>query len=155
MLLLYPLSDGVAPCLSGVMVQRTVLRRCVFEELFRGIFQIYEDQSFLCKLYLKEKIFVSATCHHQYRQPPAPFISSVYDAVNYHKVRSYFLYWLKGYLLSQPIRYKSVERLLRKAQMPYREPLLYKVMVDLPQQARKVFIRLLIRLGILNYSKSW
>jgi hypothetical protein len=70
-------------------------------------------------------------------------------------VRSYYLYWLRDYLHGQPFRYKAVERLLRKAQMPYREPLLYKVMVDLPKQGRKLLIRLLIRLGILNYSKSW
>src|SRR5690349_3694887 len=54
MLQLYPLGKGAAPCPSGIMVHRAVLRRCVFEELFRGIFQMYEDQAFLCKVYLKE-----------------------------------------------------------------------------------------------------
>lgn len=155
MLLLYPLGTGAAPCPSGIMVQRAVLRRCVFEELFRGILQMYEDQAFLCKVYLKETVFVSAACHNKYRQREASLVSSVHDSGNYHKVRGYYLYWFRDYLHAQPFRYKRVEALLRRAQMPYREPLLYKLKVDLPSQARKVVIRVLIRLGILKYSKSW
>ena len=155
MLALYPLGKGAAPCPSGIMVQRAVLRRCVFEELFRGIFQMYEDQAFLCKVYLKETVFVSAACHNKYRQRTSSLVSNVHDSGNYHKVRSYYLYWFKDYLHGQPFRYRSVERLLRKAQMPYREPFLYKIMVDIPAQARKLLIRVLVRLGILNYSKSW
>jgi hypothetical protein len=155
MLALYPLGTGAAPCPSGIMVQRAVLRRCVFEELFRGMFQMYEDQAFLCKVYLKESVYVSAACHNKYRQRSASLVSAVHDSGNYHKVRSYYLYWFRDYLHAQPFRYRSVERLLRKAQMPYREPLLYKLLVDIPQQARKMLIRVLIRVGILNYSKSW
>jgi glycosyltransferase involved in cell wall biosynthesis len=155
MLALYPLGNGAAPCPSGIMVHRAVLRRCVFEELFRGILQMYEDQAFLCKVYLKETVYVSALCHNKYRQREASLVSAVHESGNYHKVRAYYLYWFRDYLHAQPFRYKAVERLLRKAQMPYREPILYKVMFDLPREARKMLIRLLIRLGILNYSKSW
>jgi len=155
MLSLYPLGKGAAPCPSGIMVRRIVLRRCVFEELFRGILQVYEDQAFLSKIYLKETVYVSATCHNQYRQRQASLVSGVHESGNYHKVRSYYLYWLRDYLQAQPVRYRSVEKLLWKAQMPYREPLLYKITVDFPQYTRKILLRVLIRLGILNYSKSW
>ena len=155
MLSLYPLGKGAAPDLSGMMVHRTVLRRCIFEELFRGIFQMYEDQAFLCKVYLKEPVYVSEACHSKCRRE-SPWIGSAeHDWENYHKVRSYYLYWLRDYLRAQPFRYRAIEKLLRKAQMPYREPFLYKVLVDIPQQVRKVVIRLLIRIGILNYNKSW
>ena len=153
--LLYPLGKGEAPCPSAMMVHRAVLRRCVFEELFRGIYQMYEDQAFLSKVYLKETVFISTACHNKYRQRAASLVSGVRAAGDYHKVRSYFLYWFRDYLHGQPFRYRTVERLLRKAQMPYREPLLYKVTVDFPGQVRKVLIRMLIRLGLLNYSKSW
>lgn len=155
MLSLYPLGKGAAPCPSGIMVQRAVMRRCPFEELFRGILQMYEDQAFLCKVYLKETVYVSHACHNRYRQRPQSLVASVHDSGNYHKVRSYYLYWFRDYLHGQPLRYKAVERLLRKAQMPYREPMLYRVTVDFPKLVRKILIRLLIRLGILNYSKSW
>lgn len=152
---LYPLGRGAAPCPSGIMVRRAVLRRCAFEDLFRGIFQMYEDQAFLCKVYLKETVFVSADCHNWYRQRPSSLVSGVHEAGNYHKVRSYYLYWYRDYLHGQPFRYKSVERMLRKAQMPYRKPFLYKLTVDLPAQFRRSLIRMLIKIGILNYSKSW
>ena len=155
MLSLYPLGKGAAPCPSGIMVQRAVLRRCSFEEMFRGILQMYEDQAFLCKVYLKETVYVSAACHNKYRQRPQSLVSAVHDSGNYHKVRSHYLYWFRDYLHGQPLRYKAVEKLLRKAQMPYREPMLYKITVDIPKLLRKLLIRLLIRIGILNYSKSW
>jgi glycosyltransferase involved in cell wall biosynthesis len=155
MLSLYPLGKGSAPCPSGIMVHRGVLRRCVFEELFRGMFQMYEDQAFLCKVYLKETVYVSALCHNKYRQRSSSLVSAVHESGNYHTVRSYYLYWFRDYLHAQPFRYKAVEKLLRRAQMPYREPLLYKLIVDMPKQARKILVRVLIRLGILNYSKSW
>lgn len=152
---LYPLGGGAAPCPSGILVHRAVLRRCPFEDLFRGIFQMYEDQAFLCKVYLKETVFVSAACHNWYRQRPSSLVSGVHESGNYHKVRNYYLYWYRDYLHGQPFRYRAVERLLRKAQMPYRKPFLYKVTVDLPTQARRLLIRMLIKFGILNYSKSW
>lgn len=155
MLNLYPLGKGAAPCPSGIMVHRAVLKRCVFEELFRGMYQMYEDQAFLCKVYLKEVVYVSAACHNKYRQRSASLVSSVHETGNYHKVRSYYLYWFKEYLESQPYSYKNVRKSLRKAQMPYREPLLYKIMVESPKLARKILIRILIRVGLLNYSKSW
>lgn len=155
MLALYPLGKGAASCVSGMMVQRAVLRRFVFEELFRGILQMYEDQAFLCKVYLKETVYVSAACHNKYRQRPSSLVAAVHESGNYHRVRSYFLYWFRDYIHSQPVRYRAVERLLRKAQMPYREPVLYKITVDLPQLVRKIIIRTLVRLGILNYSRSW
>lgn len=155
MLSLYPLGKGAAPCPSGIIVQRVVLRRCPFEDLFRGILQTYEDQAFLCKVYLKETVYVSAACHNWYRQRPDSLVSAVHESGNYDRVRNYYLYWFRDYLHSQPYRYKAVESLLRKAQMPYREPFWYKIRIELPQQFKKMLIRLLTRAGILNYSKSW
>lgn len=155
MVALYPLGSGAAPCPSGIMVQRGVLRRCAFEELFRGILQLYEDQAFLSKVYLKETIYVSSACHNQYRQRAGSIVSAVRESGNYRKVRSHYLYWFRDYLHAQPVRYKAVERLLRKALMPYREPVRYKVTVDIPKTVKNYLVRLLVRLGILNYSKSW
>ena len=155
MLKLYPLAKGAAPCPSGIMVQRAVLRRCAFEELFRGIFQMYEDQAFLSKVYLKEIVYVSHACNNKYRQRPDSLVSGVHESGNYHKVRSYYLYWFRDYLHAQPFRYKAVEKLLRKAQMPYREPVLYKVLVDIPERFKKLAMRALVRFGVIKYGKSW
>lgn len=155
MLALYPLGKGAAPCPSGMMVQRAVLRRCPFEELFRGVFQVYEDQAFLSKVYLKEIVYVSHACNNKYRQRPASLVSTVHESGNYHKVRSFYLYWLRDYLHAQPYRYKAVGKLLRRAQMPYREPVLYKLLVDIPERLKRSATRALIRFGIIKYSKSW
>jgi glycosyltransferase involved in cell wall biosynthesis len=155
MLSLYPLGKGAAPCPSGMMVKRAVLGRCAFEELFTGIFQVYEDQAFLSKIYLKETVYVSQSFHIRYRQRPASLMAELRESGNYDKVRSHFLYWLRDYLHAQPYRYRSVERLLRRTQMRYRDPLLYKVFVELPHRFRKLVMRALIKLGIINYSKSW
>lgn len=155
MLSLYPLGTGAAPCPSGMMVQRAVLRRCPFEELFTGVFQVYEDQAFLSKIYLKETVYVSHSFRIKYRQRPASLMAELHQSHNYAKVRSHFLYWLRDYLNAQPSRYRQVERLLRKAQMPYRDPVLYKVSVEFPQRFRKLAIRALTKVGIINYSKSW
>lgn len=155
MLRLYPLGKGAAPCPSGIMVRREVLRRCRFEELFRGIFQVYEDQAFLSKVYLKEVVYVSPVCNNKYRQRPSSLVSQVHASGNYHKVRSFFLYWFRDYLHAQPSRYRAVERLLRRAQMPYRAPVLYRILVDTPERLKRLVNRALIRFGIIKYSKSW
>jgi glycosyltransferase involved in cell wall biosynthesis len=152
---LYPLGKGAAPCPSSIMVERGVLRRFSFEDIFRGILQMYEDQAFLCKVYLKETVYVSASCHNKYRQRPNSLVSLIRDSGNYDKVRCYYLYWFRDYFHAQPVHYKRVERLLRKAQMPYREPMLYKLTVDIPNLGRKLLLRLFIRLRLLNVSKSW
>ena len=152
---LYPLGQGAAPCPSSIMVQRAVLRRCSFEDMFRGILQMYEEQAFLAKVYLKETVYVSAVCHNRYRQRPNSLASLTRESGNYDRVRSYYLYWLRDYLLAQPVRYKSVQRLLRRAQMPYREPMLYKFIVGLPVLGRKLLHRLSVKRGFVNVSKSW
>jgi len=155
MLSLYPLGKGAAPCPSGMMVKRAVLRRCAFEELFTGVYQVYEDQAFLSKIYLRETVYVSHAFRIKYRQRPASLMGVLHQSNNYAQVRSHFLYWLRDYLNAQPYRYRPIEKLLRKAQMPYRDPVLYKILVEFPHRFRKGVIRALIKVGFINYSKSW
>ncbi|HYC86144.1 MAG TPA: glycosyltransferase family 2 protein [Chryseosolibacter sp.] len=152
---LYPLGQGAAPCPSGIMVHRMVLRRCNFEETFQGIYQMYEDQAFLCKVYLKETVFVSAACNNKYRQRPSSLVSSVHQTGKYHLVRRYYLKWFEQYLRHQPVDYKVVNRLLDRALMPYNQPLWHKVAVEFPGKVKDLFARLLIRVGVLKYRKTW
>jgi glycosyltransferase involved in cell wall biosynthesis len=155
MLSLYPLGKGAAPCPSGIIVRSMVLTRCKFEESFRGIFQMYEDQAFLCKVYLTETVFVSAACHNLYRQRPSSLVSSVHETGKYHTVRYYYLRWFSDYLKKQPISYSAVNRLVDKALMPYDQPLIYKLTHELPRIGKDIVARLLIKLGLLKYNKSW
>lgn len=153
MLNLYPLGEGAAPCPSGIIAHRSVFERCEFEESFKGIFQMYEDQAFLCKVYLNEKIFVSHACHNKYRQRVSSLVSSVYESGKYHMVRKYYLQWFRTYLKHKRILVKAVWTLLDLANMPYREPFKYKITQVYPQKAKLLVGKILARVGGLTLSK--
>jgi glycosyltransferase involved in cell wall biosynthesis len=96
---LYPLGKASAPCPSDLMLTR----RCIesvggFEEHFLGIYQLYEDQAFLCKTYLHHPVFVSSECWLKYRIHPESCQSLVTASGQYQSVRSYFLDWFASYL---------------------------------------------------------
>lgn len=121
--LLYPLSDGAAPCPSGIMIRRSVLEKHKgFEAQFTGKYQLYEDQAFLHKIYLNEPVYLSSLCHNQYRQRTGSLVQKVTHEGNYHVVRRYFLHWLRDYMARHQITYPAVDRLLKRALDRYRHP---------------------------------
>jgi glycosyltransferase involved in cell wall biosynthesis len=155
---LYPLGKGSAPCPSGIILKHEVMKRCPFEESFRGIYQMYEDQAFLCKVYLKETVYVSSECNNFYRQRPASLVSSVHESGKYDIVRSYFLEWFGNYLAHEGIAHNHVYRLLNKAQFPYKKPGLHKLkslLMEVPRIVKSIMTRTLLRAGLINYKKSW
>jgi glycosyltransferase involved in cell wall biosynthesis len=152
---LYPLGKGSAPCPSGIVAERSVFNRCPFEESFRGIYQMYEDQAFLCKVYLNETVYVSSGCNNLYRQRPESLVSSVHQTGKYHIVRSHYLRWFRDYLGHQPLEYKNIQALLDRAQLQYDKPVWHKITVDFPRYAREAFSRFLVRLGVVKYRKIW
>src|SRR5215467_5904743 len=90
--LLYPLGKATAPCPSDLLLRREVVERAGgFEEDFRGIYQLYEDQAFLVKMHLKESVFVASACWDQYRLHHDSCVSTVARAGQYHAVRLFFL----------------------------------------------------------------
>lgn len=130
---LYPLSKGAAPCPSGLMVTKTALARSgTFEESFTKEYGLYEDQAFLHKIYLKEKIFISSACNNLYRQRSQSIVAKVHAEGKYHKVREYFLKWLQQYLQKHEIKNIHVESLINKALLPYRHPFLYYTLYVAP-----------------------
>lgn len=147
---LYPLGSGAAPCPSGMMVRREVLDRCDFEDSFKGIFQMYEDQAFLCKVYLSERVYVSHACHNKYRQRVASLVSSVYESGKYDIVRRYYLQWFHTYLRHKRILDKRVWALLNKARMPYREPLRYQLTEIYPKIFKRLAAKLLVKIGVAS-----
>lgn len=154
-LALYPLGKGAAPCPSGIIAHRAVFKRCPFEESFTGIYQMYEDQAFLGKVYLKETVFVSEICNNNYRQRPESLVSSVHETGKYHHVRSFYLQWFRDYLNQQQGDFANVRRLLARAELRYRNPRWHKIAVELPMRLKDVAARLLVRAGILTYRKTW
>jgi glycosyltransferase involved in cell wall biosynthesis len=153
MLKLYPLGAGAAPCPSGIIAHRSVFDRCEFEESFKGIFQMYEDQAFLCKVYLTEKVYVSHACHNKYRQRASSLVSSVYENGKYDMVRRYYLQWFRTYLKHKRILSKTVWALLDFANMPYREPFKYRITQVYPQKVKVMVDRILSKVAGLTLSK--
>lgn len=153
MLKLYPLGKGSAPCPSGIMVRCCIFKHYQFESSFRGMFQMYEDQAFLCKVYLKEKVFVSSRCHNKYRQRPTSLVSSVRSSGKYQAVRSHYLMWFSQYLRSQGMRYGRVKFAVMRARMEYSDPVKYRLLFDTVAFTKAFVARVLVKLGVLKYSK--
>lgn len=91
LLRLYPLGDGAAPSMSGLMVRRTLLDAVGgFEERFQGF---YEDQAFLAKAYATSPVYIADRVWDLYRQH-AWSCSADVDPLRYALHRARYLGWL-------------------------------------------------------------
>jgi len=126
--LLYPLGNVAAPCPSDILLRRGIIERVGgFEERFQGIYQLYEDQAFLAKLYLHGAVLPVNECWDRYRIHPNSCGSVVAKAGQYHTIRSFFLHWLATYLSKQGITDHMLWKALRHALWPYRHPILHRL----------------------------
>lgn len=110
---LYPLGVGQPPCPSGIIIKREAfLRSKGFEPVFSGVYQLYEDQAFLSKIYLKEIIFVSGKANNRYRKRTDSVSSAANDTTFYEMVRNFYLDWLESYLYQQHISDNEIAALI-------------------------------------------
>lgn len=154
MMQLYPLGKGAAPCPSGLMVRRSVFSRHRFEESFSGIYQMYEDQAFLSKVYLKERVFVSACCHNKYRQRLTSIVATVQEKGKYHTVRCHYLLWFSRYLKTQGIPFRKLKVMVLRARMQYTDPVIYKILFDTTAFTKALAAKALVRMGLLTYHRT-
>jgi glycosyltransferase involved in cell wall biosynthesis len=141
MTLLYPIGLGRAtpPCPSDLMLRREMADRVGgFEESFKGIYQLYEDQAFLAKVWLGEPVFVASECWDRYRQHSEQCVSVVHRAGHYYSVRLFFLSWLAGYLYEQEVENTEIWKLLQDAQFQAHSKRLKKLERTLEKERRKV-----------------
>ncbi|HEX8326703.1 MAG TPA: glycosyltransferase family A protein [Hymenobacter sp.] len=109
---LYPLGSGAAPCPCSILVHKeALLRHGGFEEEFPGM---YEDQAFLIKFYLHEKVYISSGCHNRYRQRPDSLLNSSHREGNYLRERTKFMAWLGHYLSKQSAVHPQVSKAFRR-----------------------------------------
>ena len=125
---LYPLGNGAAPCPCCLVIKTSIAKKHKgFEGKFTGIYQMYEDQAFLVKMYLHEKIFMMSECLDRYRQRSNSLVSSVYKNGEYEKVREFYLKWLRGYLHENNINDKILEKKIKDAEYKIQHPIIYKI----------------------------
>src|SRR5215212_8464823 len=116
--LVYPLGPATAPCPSDLLLRREAVERVGgFEEAFRGMYQLYDDQTFLAKVYLNEPVFVAGKCWDRYRQHPDQCVSAVREAGQQHTVRLAFLRWLAEYFYAQGVGDTELWKLLQEKQL--------------------------------------
>jgi glycosyltransferase involved in cell wall biosynthesis/SAM-dependent methyltransferase len=119
---------GSMPGICSVLVRREMVAEVGgFEESFRGC---YEDQVFLCKVFLRAVIFVTGTCSDRYRQHPwsscvQAMRTGEYHPVLPHRARRTFLEWLRWYLAAEGCADPRVLAALQRNLLPYDHPLLY------------------------------
>ncbi len=149
MSLLYPFGTGAAPCPCSWSIKKEAIERVGgFEESFTKENQLYEDQAFLFKIYLQEKVFISSAFNNYYRQRPESIVKWVKAKGHYKAVRKYFLEWMQAYLKKHGIQDAHLDTLIKKALFPYRYPNYYYmrytfpvVMVNLLKKALPVMIK--------------
>ena len=116
--LLYPFFDAASPAPSGIMIKKETFDNIHgFEPFFSGIYELYEDQAFLSKLYLHETVFVYKTADIMYRKRQNSMSSAANNMERYHKVRAFYLDWLEGYLGKQNIEDDEIFCLIEKARL--------------------------------------
>jgi glycosyltransferase involved in cell wall biosynthesis len=113
--LVHPLGPATAPCPSDLLLRRSAVERVGgFEVAFRGMHQLYDDQTFLAKMYLHEPVYVADECWDRYRQHPDQLVSVVRDAGQQHTVRLAFLRWLAEYFYAQGVDNPELWKLLQE-----------------------------------------
>jgi glycosyltransferase involved in cell wall biosynthesis len=142
----HPLGRATAPCPSDLLLRHEIVEAVNgFEEKFTGIYQLYEDQAFLAKVYLSTPVFVSSSSWTRYRLHPDSCCYRVASSGNESLARLFYLNWLKDYLHANQIEDASIRKALNKELLLQRNPLLNQL-VNLPQtvliQCKKLIKRL-------------
>lgn len=135
---------------TSILIRREVVEKLGgFEEVFHGVFNIYEDQAFLAKVILATPVIAAAEVWDRYRQHPDSSCSAAARDGTEFKARLFFLEWLVDYISRNPssesVQRKDV-RLLRKEILMFKHPLLHR----LRSQRKRIaipFMSLALQLG--------
>ncbi|CAN5820022.1 hypothetical protein BH23GEM7_BH23GEM7_03620 [soil metagenome] len=121
----HPLAPGGgAACPSDLLFRRRMLEETGgFEESFTGIYQLYEDQVFLAKVYLSQNICVADECWTYYRlNNPNSCMTTVHQAGQQDTARRRYLDWLEAYVSERNVTDPEIWKALNRALEPFRRP---------------------------------
>lgn len=128
--LLYPVGEGAAPSANTLLLKKDVVERLGgWEDRFRTA---YEDQAFLCKLYLTEPVYVSSHCCDRYRQHGASIMATELVGDSYYRNRHRFLRWLERTMRARkqsfPNEWKATRAALESEELyPYQHPVRFSL----------------------------
>lgn len=114
--LAYPFGQATTAPPSNFFVRREALESVGnFEENFKGIYQLYDDQSLLIKMFLTWPIFASSEQWYKYRVHPESCMADAASGGHYDAVRAFFLKWFQSWLMQRKIDDPEIWRALREA----------------------------------------
>jgi len=113
---LYPFEPATTPPPSDFLVRREALQAVGgFEEEFRGICQLYDDQAFLVKMYLSGSISYRARNGTGIAFILTHVTQPSQEAATNDSVRAFFFQWFESYLRRQGIGDPDIWRILASA----------------------------------------
>lgn len=117
--------EAAIPSPCSILVRREVIERIGgFEESFRGIYNVYEDQTFYAKICLKAPVFVSSECCDKYRQHANSSCSVSEKTGQEFAARRFFLNWLTRYLAEQGVKSPLIWQELQREIKQFRHPII-------------------------------
>jgi len=143
--------QAAIPTPSNILVRQEVVRQVSgFDEPFRGVYDLYEDQAFYAKIGLQSKVFVTNACWDKYRQHPRSSSTVVENAGQGYSTRLFFLQWFSGYLENQGIKDTAMLRMLRNEIWRCRYPRFFNFLKD----AQNILLGLARHILPLSFRRS-
>lgn len=119
---------AVSPCPSDFMFRTACIHNLGgFEESFLGIFSMYEDQSFLVKVFAERRVYVSSECWDRYRVHPDQLCATVIRAGSKAEAERFFLIWVQQYLLEHGELDLELKSIMQQRMWPHKHPLLERL----------------------------
>ena len=110
---MYPLTSAPGAGVDFLVRRRIFADVGGFEDAFPGL---YDDQSFLLKVYLRHSVFFSARIWLWYRQHGASLCATTLRSdAEYRRLRDAFLRWLQKHVRDHGLGGAEVRRALRRA----------------------------------------
>ena len=118
----------VSPCPSDLMFRKASISNLGgFEESFLGIFAMYEDQSFLAKVYADLPVYVSSECWDRYRIHPGQLCATVIRAGRKSQAEYFFLSWALEYLSRCGRMDAEITSMMSRRMWPHNHPFLQRL----------------------------
>ncbi len=131
-------SQAVSPCPSDFMFRTASIRSLGgFDESFLRIFSMYEDQSFLVKVFAERPVYVSSECWDRYRVHPDQLCATVIRHGRKAEAEHFFLDWVQEFLSKRGELDAELKSIMKRRMWPHQHPLLER----LKRAATRVAVR--------------